>query len=59
MKLTTYKITLKIVRSFTIGFTILSPKWNGFCVEISFACFTLSLWNRGKKLFAVKNYWNG
>jgi hypothetical protein len=59
MKLMTYKITLKLVRSFTIGFTIMSPKWNGFCVEVSLACFTLTLWSRGKSLFAMQNYWKG
>lgn len=52
------KITFKIVRSFSIGFTIHSPALNGFSIELRFACFDLSLRNRGKKLFGFKNYWN-
>jgi len=54
----TAKITFKIVRAFSIGFTIHSPKLNGFSCAIYFGCFTLSLWGKGKKLFSAKNYWH-
>lgn len=55
----TSKITIKLVRSFSIGFTIFSPKLNGFCMEIHFTCITITLRNRGIDLFSIKNYWNG
>jgi hypothetical protein len=45
-----YKITFKIVRSFSLGFAVYSPKLNGLCFDINFACFHLGFWNRGKKL---------
>ena len=54
----TYKITLKLVRSFSLGFTVLSPKLNGFCFHINVACFQLAFWNRGGKLFGLRNYWS-
>ena len=53
------KIGIKVVRSFSIGFKIFSPKWNGLCIEFHVACFTLIIWNRGHKLFNFRNYWNG
>lgn len=55
----TFKITLKLVRSFSLGFVILSPKLNGLCFEIHVACFHLCVWNKGRELFGVANYWNG
>jgi len=55
----TYMIMFKLVRSFSIGFTIHSPKLNGFSVEFCFACFILSVWGKGRKLFAVRSYWKG
>ena len=54
-----YKITLKLVRCFSVGITIMSPKLNGFCVVINLACFSLQIWNRGTGLFKTENYWNG
>ena len=51
------KITLKLVRSFSIGFSIFAPSLNGLYFEIHFACFTLSFWNRGKSLFGFDNFW--
>lgn len=53
------KINFKLVRSFSIGFEIHSPKLNGFCVGFHFGCFHLCLWSRGKKWFGFNNYWNG
>ena len=55
----THKITLKLVRSFSLGVTIYSPKLNGLCFEIHLACFHLIFWNRGRGLFGRANYWNG
>lgn len=51
------KITLKLVRSFSIGFTIASPSLNGLCFHVNIACFQLTVWNRGGRLFGFKNYW--
>jgi hypothetical protein len=53
-----HKITLKLVRSFGIGFTIRSPSLNGFSMDIQIACISLDLWSRGQGLFAFRNYWN-
>jgi hypothetical protein len=53
----TYKIHLKLVRSFGLGFTVLSPKWNGFCVSVRIACFELCIWSRGKRLATFTSYW--
>ena len=53
----TYKITLKLVRSFSIGFVIYSPTLNGLCIELHFACFHLMLRSRGQEMFGVENYW--
>jgi len=50
-------IELKLVRSFSVGVEILSPKLNGFCVVFYIGCFHLQLWNRGKGLFKYNNYW--
>lgn len=52
------KITLKIIRQFSIGFYVLSPKLNGFCVAVNIGIFQLLLWNRGCGLFGFENYWN-
>ena len=52
-----YKITLKLVRSFSFGFTVMSLKLNGFCMTIDIACFSLQLWSRGEGLFTTANYW--
>lgn len=54
-----HKITLKLVRSFSLGFTVMSPKFNGFCMTIDVACFSLQLWNRGEGLLSMANYWEG
>ena len=53
----TAKITLKLVRQFSVGFTIYSPALNGFYAEASFACFTLSVWSRGGSWFNAQSYW--
>jgi hypothetical protein len=53
------KITLKLVRSFSLGVNVYSLKLNGLCFDIHIACFHLAFWSRGKGLFGVKNYWNG
>jgi hypothetical protein len=53
------KITLKLVRSFSVGVTIHSPTLNGLSFEVAIACFVLSFWSRGgSRLFSVANYWN-
>ena len=55
----TAKITIKLVRCFSLGGTIFSPSLNGLCVEINFACFSLLLWAKGGPLFAAENHWQG
>ena len=55
--MTSYKINFKLVRSFSAGFTIYSPKLNGFCMDFKLGCFHLSLWSRGKQLLGFNNYW--
>lgn len=59
MTLKTAKITVALVRSFSVGFSIHSPKWNGLSFEVNVGCFALRFWSRGVCLFAAKNYWNG
>lgn len=59
MELKTYKIQFKLVRSFSIGFSIHSPTLNGLSVEINIACFSLSIWSQGKYWFGFGNYWKG
>lgn len=56
-RMKTAKITLKLVRSFGIGFTVHSPSLNGFSINIDFACFALSIWSRGGQWFAARSYW--
>jgi len=51
------KIEIKLLRSFGIGFTILSPKYNGFFIEVQVTCVTLSLWNRGEEWIGFNSYW--
>lgn len=53
----TPKITLKLVRAFSLGFAVLSPKLNGVCFHVNVACFELAFWNRGGALFGFRNYW--
>ena len=55
----TYKINLKLCRSFALGFTIFSPKLNGLYVEFYLGCFHLAVWNRGKGFVGFRNFWNG
>ena len=55
----THKITLGLTRKFSIGFTIFSPKLNGFCLEIDVACFFIRFWSRGVKFLKFQNFWNG
>ncbi len=49
-----------LVRSFSIGFEIYSPKQNGWiCFAVKVGCFQYSYgrkWNKGIKF---NNYWNG
>ena len=59
MEYITSKIKLRLCRSFSIGFTIHSPKYNGISFEIYLGCFHLSFWNRGRQLIGFSNYWNG
>ncbi len=53
-----YKIEIAMVRSFSIGFTIYSPKLNGFAVEVNFTCFLLRISSKGKAWFKLSNYWS-
>ena len=55
----THKITIKIVRSFSLGFAIFSPTLNGFYIELFFGCIHVAIWNRGEGMFAFANYWAG
>lgn len=54
----TAKITFKLVRSFTIGFTVHSPTLNGLSFDIGIACFHASVWGKGKQWIAFKSFWN-
>lgn len=53
----TPKITISLVRAFSLGISIASPKLNGLCFHIDAACFRLQFWNRGSQLFGFRNYW--
>lgn len=55
----TAKITFKLVRSFGLGFTILSPTLNGVCFHVDVACFSVMFWSRGTTLFSANNHWRG
>jgi hypothetical protein len=59
MKFKTYKIQLKLVRSFSIGFAIFSPRLNSAYIEFHLGCFHLALWSKGENLIGFKSYWNG
>lgn len=48
-----------IVRSFSVGVTIFSPKLNGLCFEIVLACFLFRFDSKGKIFFKGSNFWNG
>jgi len=54
-----YIIEVKLVRSFSVGFTIYSFALNGIAADFKFACFHLGLYGRGNKFFGATNYWNG
>ncbi len=54
-----YKMELKLVRSFSLGFAIMSPRLNGFALNIYLGCFHVTLWSRGSLLFGMRSYWNG
>ena len=54
-----YKIHLKLVRHFALGFTVLSPKLNGLCIHIHISCFDLCFWSRGEQWIKFSNFWNG
>ncbi len=54
-----YKLTLALVRSFSLGFTVMSPKLNGLCFEVRAACFLFRFWNRGHRFLTTVNYWDG
>ncbi len=54
----TYKFTFKLVRSFGLGFEILSPKLNGCCFTIIVGCFRFDFWNRGKYFMGFESYWD-
>lgn len=54
----TPKINFKLVRSFSVGFTIASPKLNGLYFRINVGCFQIAFWNRGGPMFGFSNYWS-
>ena len=51
------KLTLKLVRSFTVGFAIHSPTINGLACDIYIGCFHITFWNRGVGSVGFENYW--
>lgn len=53
------KIQFKLVRSFSMGFTIYSPKLNGLCFDFDLACFSVCFLSRGNGLIGCYNYWHG
>jgi hypothetical protein len=56
--MTRYFITFKIVRNFSLGFTIYSPKYNGWITfDINFMYFSLCFDCKGKVFFGIQNYW--
>lgn len=57
--MSTYKIHIKLVRSFSVGFTILSPTYNGLCVHLHLTCFHICLSSRGDQWFGATSYWGG
>lgn len=54
-----YKFTYKLARSFSFGFTIFSPHYNGLVFEIRIACFILHVDPKGRRWFGYENHWNG
>lgn len=52
------KITIKLVRSFGLGFEIFSPKLNGVYFQITIACFKINFWNRAKGFISFESYWD-
>jgi hypothetical protein len=48
----------KIVRSFSLGFCIFSPKLNGFYMELYFGCLHIGIYGKGEGLIEFNNYWN-
>ena len=54
----TSKINFKICRSFSLGFSIHSPKLNGLSIEIYLTCFHICIWGKGEKWFSFNNYWS-
>jgi len=51
-------LSLRLVRSFSLGFTIHSPTQEGIAVDLYFGCFDLCLCSRGTHLVAFDNFWN-
>ena len=52
------KIELKLVRSFSLGFAIHSPRLNGLYVELYLGLFHLAIWHKPEKWLGFKNYWS-
>lgn len=50
---------IAVCRSFSVGFTIFSPRLNGISIEIRIAIFIFRFSSKGKNLFKFSNYWNG
>lgn len=55
----TSKFELFIARSFSVGFSIASPKLNGLHIEFRIACFGFRVWSKGKVTYKFSNYWGG
>ncbi len=52
------KIQFKLVRSFSIGFTIYSYKLNGLVFDINIFCFSVLFAPfKGRKLVSFDSYW--
>ena len=55
-----HKFTFKIIRSFSVGFTIFSPHYNGWLMfELRLAFFALHFNKNGRRWVGFENYWNG
>ena len=52
------KIQIKLVRSFSIGVSVLSPKFNGLCIEVYIGNVHVCISNSGSNSISFMNFWN-
>jgi len=55
---TSKKIQILLLRSFGLGVTILSPKYNGLSIWVRIGCIEINFWSRGEEWIGFDNYWN-